>query len=204
MQRLGLLLAALACTLSLASAQHKRFTLEQVMSAPFPTELVAAPAGGAVAWVFNARGARNIWVAEPPDYRGRAITDYPDDDGQDVGELQWTPDGKAIVYTRGGDLENDKEYPNPRSFPQGVEQDVWVVSTSGASRSAWVRAIHRPSRPRAAASPLSSKTKSGPRCSTAQASPPSSLSMRAARRDRSAGHPTARNWPLSATASGTA
>src|SRR5579864_2324570 len=131
MQRLGLLLAALACALAVAPAQQKPFTLEEVMSAPFPTELIAAPAGGSVAWVFNARGARNIWVAEPPDYHGRAITDYADDDGQDIGELQWTPGGKAVVYTRGGDLENGREYPNPRSFPQGVEQDVWMVSTRG-------------------------------------------------------------------------
>ncbi|HEV2494451.1 MAG TPA: prolyl oligopeptidase family serine peptidase [Terriglobia bacterium] len=131
MQRFGLVLAIIASTLSLATAQQKPFTLEEVMGAPFPTELIAAPAGGGVAWVFNARGARNVWVAEPPEYRAHAITDYPDDDGQDVGELQWTPDGKAVVYTRGGDLENDKEYPNPRSFPQGVEQDVWVVRTNG-------------------------------------------------------------------------
>ena len=39
-------------------AQQPPFTLEQVMSAPFPDELVAAPAAGAVAWVSNARGAR--------------------------------------------------------------------------------------------------------------------------------------------------
>src|SRR5438105_10573522 len=101
------------------------------MSAPFPTDLIAARAGGKIAWVFDARGARNVWVAEPPDYKARAVTAYTDDDGQDLGELQWTPDARAIVYTRGGDLENDKEYPNPRSFPQGVEQDVWLVPSSG-------------------------------------------------------------------------
>src|SRR2546426_1083145 len=114
-----------------AGAQQKPFTLEQVMSAPFPTELRAARAGGKIAWVFDARGARNVWVAEPPDYKARAVTAYTDDDGQDLGEIAWTPDAKAIVYTRGGDLENDKEYPNPRSFPQGVEQGVWLVPSSG-------------------------------------------------------------------------
>ena len=57
-----------------ARAQQAKFTLEQVMSAPFPTELKAAPAGGALAWVFHAQGRRNIWVAEPPDYKGRQIT----------------------------------------------------------------------------------------------------------------------------------
>src|SRR5437899_579295 len=38
-------------------AQQPAFTLEQVLSAPFPEELVPAPTGGAVAWVFNDRGA---------------------------------------------------------------------------------------------------------------------------------------------------
>src|SRR6266516_244444 len=95
---------ALAVALAAAplTAQQPAFTLEQALAAPFPDNLVAAPAGGAVAWVFNANGARNIWFAAPPDYQGRQVTAYPDDDGQEIGDLAWTPDGKAIVYTRGG------------------------------------------------------------------------------------------------------
>jgi dipeptidyl aminopeptidase/acylaminoacyl peptidase len=125
------LVAGLVC-ISNAAAQQRPFTLEQVMSAPFPTELTAAPKSGKVAWVFNAQGARNIWVAEAPDYQARQITAYTQDDGQDLGELAWTPDAGAIVYTRGGDLESpDRACPNPRSLPQGVEQDVWVVSVAG-------------------------------------------------------------------------
>ena len=40
-----------------------KFTLEQVLSAAFPSELVAAPGGTKVAWLLNERGARNVWVA---------------------------------------------------------------------------------------------------------------------------------------------
>src|SRR6266568_914153 len=128
-----LLLAALCAALfcAMGAAQQAPFSLEQIMSVPFPTELTAAPKAGKVAWVFNAQGKRNVWVAEAPEYRPRQITSYAEDDGQDLGELSWTADAQAIVYTRGGDLENDREYPNPRSFPQGVEQDVWSVSLSG-------------------------------------------------------------------------
>jgi len=110
------------------------FTLEQVMSSPFPAELAAAPAGGAVAWVFNENGARNLWVAEPAgdgSYHSRRLTRYSDDDAQDLGELAWTPDGKSIVYTRGGDFENDGEYPNPANAAAGVKQQIWIVSTRG-------------------------------------------------------------------------
>ena len=103
------------------------------MSAPFPSDLVAAPAGGKFAWVFDARGVRNIWVAEPPDYKARAVTAYTEDDGQEIDELAWTPDARAIVYARGGDFETLREAPNPRSFPQGVEQDIWVMTLAGDS-----------------------------------------------------------------------
>ena len=120
-----------------AGAQPRSFTLEQVMSAPFPSDLTAAPAGAKVAWVFNARGARNVWVAEAPadggPYAARQLTNYTGDDGQDVGELAWLPDASAVVYVRGGDFENGGAYPNPRSFPQGVEQDVWLIPLSGGA-----------------------------------------------------------------------
>jgi len=116
-----------------AAAQSGPFTLEQVMSSPFPTDLTAAPKGGGVAWVFDVGGARNLWGAEPPVYKARQITAYTEDDGQDLAEPRWTPDAKAIVYTRGGDLETLREYPNPRSNPQGVEQGVWIISLSGGS-----------------------------------------------------------------------
>src|SRR5438128_8231896 len=114
-------------------AQQPTFTMEQVMSAPFPDELTAAPAGGAVAWVFNTRGARNIWVAPSPDYAGRAVTAYPQDDGQEVGDLRWTPDTRAIVFVRGGDPNEKGEYPNPHSLIAGVEQAVWVVPVAGGN-----------------------------------------------------------------------
>jgi dipeptidyl aminopeptidase/acylaminoacyl peptidase len=118
------------------AAARGSFTLEQVMSSPFPTDLVASPTGGRVAWVFDARGLRNIWVAEPSGgggYRSRQLTRYTQDDGQEIAELTWTPDGRAILYVRGGDFETGGSYPNPTSAPEGVEQDVWVVSLDGGA-----------------------------------------------------------------------
>jgi dipeptidyl aminopeptidase/acylaminoacyl peptidase len=118
--------------LSPAAIAQKPFTLEQLTSAPFPSELTAAPAKGRVAWVFNALGRRNLWIAESAadgNYKAKQITSYADDDGQDLGQLAWTPDAATIVFTRGGDLEFlDRPYPNPQSSPQGVQQGVWAVS----------------------------------------------------------------------------
>ena len=123
----------LASMLAGAAVAQETFSLEQIMSSPFPSELTAAPAGGSVAWVLNARGARNIWVAEPPDYRGRQLTSYTEDDGQEITELAWSPDGLAVVFVRGGEANRQGEYPNPTSDAEGVEQAVWVVSLEGGA-----------------------------------------------------------------------
>jgi dipeptidyl aminopeptidase/acylaminoacyl peptidase len=114
-------------------AAQQPFTLEQVTSAPFPDNLVAAPSGGKVAWQLNARGARNLWVAGPPDYRGRQITSYTGDDGQEINQVHWTPDAHALLYVRGGDFEMGRDNPNPGSDPAGVEQVIWFVSVDGGA-----------------------------------------------------------------------
>src|SRR6476620_5596900 len=115
----GLLLASLALA--------KTFTLEQVLSAPFPSELIAAPGGGKVAWLLNERGARNVWMAAAPNFKGMRLTSYTLDDGEDVGQLRFTPDARAVVYTRGGDLEFlGRPDPNPSTNPEGVDQSIWI------------------------------------------------------------------------------
>lgn len=118
---LGILLAA--------SSAAGTFTLEQVLSAPFPSELVVAPRGDKVAWLLNERGARNIWIAEPPGFKGIRLTSYKGDDGVDIGQLQWTPDGSGVIYVRGGDLEFlGRPDPNPSANPAGTEQAIWIAS----------------------------------------------------------------------------
>src|SRR5580700_982691 len=90
-----------ACSLAFP-ASPARFTLEQVMSAPFPSDLTAASKRGAVAWVLNEHGARNVWIADAPTYSGHRLTNYRDDDGQEIAELTWTPDGRSLLFVRGG------------------------------------------------------------------------------------------------------
>ena len=53
--------ASLSILASSAAAQGSRaapFTLTQVRSYPFPTELTAAATGARVAWAFNEQGRR--------------------------------------------------------------------------------------------------------------------------------------------------
>jgi hypothetical protein len=70
------------------------FTIEQVMSAPFTSSLLPAPTGARVAWLLNERGRRNVWVASAPDWKGREVTNFEADDGQEINDLAWAPDGK--------------------------------------------------------------------------------------------------------------
>ena len=123
--RLGAALALL-CSLPVSGQ-----TLEAILSAPFPSEILASPAGGRLAWVQNDRGVRNVWVAEPPDYRGRQVTRYDKDDGQAVDSLEWTADGKTLFYVRGGAANRQGEAPNPASDAAGAEQAVWRVGIDG-------------------------------------------------------------------------
>ena len=101
------------------------------MSAPFPSEVTTCRTAGKVAWVLDENGARNIWVAEAPDYRGRRLTKFTADDGQEIAQMSWTPDAKSIVYVRGGDFETRRDNPNPASSPDAVEQAIWIMPLSG-------------------------------------------------------------------------
>ncbi len=124
-------LAVPLMTLVVAAPAHAQFTLERIMSNPFPSGLVAAPNHAKVAWVQDAAGVRNIWVAEASDYRGMQITSYTEDDGQDVSSLQFTPDGGRVVFVYGGGPNREGEIPNPTSDPDGAEQSLWIVPADG-------------------------------------------------------------------------
>src|SRR5438552_3140058 len=134
--KLRLWSAAAACAglfMTQAAGTHPAaFTLSDVMQAPFPYYMVAAPTGAAVAWVFDAKGCRNIWVADPSHgAKARQITPYTEDDGFDIGELAWSPDTTSIAFTRGQSLE-DETQANVNNSPKGpMPKEVWVVATAG-------------------------------------------------------------------------
>jgi dipeptidyl aminopeptidase/acylaminoacyl peptidase len=115
-----------------AGAHPAAFTLDDVMQAPFAWDLLAAPKGAAVAWVLNAKGCNNIWVADlSHGAKARQITPYTECDGFDIGELAWSPDAKSIAFTRGQSLE-DETPTNVNNSPQGpMPKEVWVVATAG-------------------------------------------------------------------------
>ncbi len=111
-------------------AEPSAFTIEQVLSAPFPTDLTGSPSHDAVAWVQNAAGVRNIWVAKAPDYRATQVTTFADDDGQEIDEIVWSADPSRLFFTRGDGPNGRSEIPNPTSDPAGRRQEIWSLAPS--------------------------------------------------------------------------
>jgi dipeptidyl aminopeptidase/acylaminoacyl peptidase len=120
--------ALLLLSQAAASAQQGGFTLEQVLSSPFPSELTAARHGSRVAWVFDAEGRRNVWAAEGPQFQARQLTHYDEDDGQELTRLSFSADGEWVVFVRGGDKNRAGESPNPTSDAAGARQQVMAVN----------------------------------------------------------------------------
>jgi dipeptidyl aminopeptidase/acylaminoacyl peptidase len=133
-QFLLVLAISLSC-LSTPVLSAQSFTLQQVMSAPFSSGLSASPKGERFIWIADQEGKRNLWLAETggkSDDAARELTHYDADDGQEIGDVTWTPDGESVVYVRGGDFEfPEKPAPNPAMLKDGVEQDIWVIPAKG-------------------------------------------------------------------------
>lgn len=124
-----LAVAVLSVSVSVSvSAPAAAFTLEQVMSAPFCDGLVAAERAPRIAWTINLRGERNVWAAEAPAWRPHAVTHYRGDTGMELAGLAISPDGKLVVFARGGDGERT---PNPASLLKPPRRQVFAAAVDG-------------------------------------------------------------------------
>jgi dipeptidyl aminopeptidase/acylaminoacyl peptidase len=136
--RAASLIATLWIPAALVAQQPGPFTLEQALGYPYPTELVAAPTGAALAWVLDEHGARNVWTAAAPDWAPHQATRYTADDGQELTQLAYSPDGATLVYVRGGD--HDANWPAPGNLPPDPDHNpiqpriqIWMVPAAGGA-----------------------------------------------------------------------
>src|SRR5881409_1979555 len=112
-------------------AYGQSFTLEQVMSSPFPSELTVSKRGDRIAWAFDAEGKRNIWLAEAPTFAARQLTHYDKDDGAELTDMVFAPNGNMIAFARGNEQGKNAagEYANPTTDPAGARKEVMVADT---------------------------------------------------------------------------
>jgi dipeptidyl aminopeptidase/acylaminoacyl peptidase len=128
-------LAAIHATAAPAAAP---FTMQQVLHYPFATELASAERADRIGWVRDVAGVRSVWIADGPAFRPRRITNYSADDGQEITQLTFSPDGTRLVYVRGGD--HDANWPaegnlgpDPDSSAQQQKVTIWAARLSGGA-----------------------------------------------------------------------
>jgi dipeptidyl-peptidase 4 len=105
------------------------FTLEQVLSPPYPWSLVSAKNADRIAWVFYDQGARNVWTAAAPDFKPVNLTGFARDEVFEIPDVFITDDGKTIVFVKGGRPNNEGWVTNSDSDPAGREQALWAINT---------------------------------------------------------------------------
>src|SRR5919201_456302 len=128
---LRFIVASLCSTLLPVVCFGESFTIEQVLSAPFPYGLTGASHAPRVAWVFDNKGERNIGVADAPDFMPRQVTHYKGDDGQQIASVKLTSDGKTVVYARGSETNKEGTSANPQNLTKMPKQQAWAVDVNG-------------------------------------------------------------------------
>lgn len=104
-------------------------TLESIKSYPFPTELTASSQGSRIAWAVDEQGKRNIYVADGPEFKPRRLTNFTQDEGQEITSLSISSNGQWVVFVRGGDHGSnwDDELPINPGF-NAIPNKVKVMS----------------------------------------------------------------------------
>lgn len=129
-----ILLLVLWCSAS-SLLWAQQLTMEQYTAYPFPSQLVTAGTGNRMAVAMNEQGRRNIYVTEGPSFELRKLTAYEEDLGDEITSLQLSPDGKWVIYVKGGDHggPNGSTPRNPASLPVATRVQIWCVPFEGGS-----------------------------------------------------------------------
>ena len=131
-------LLAILCLMPYAwcAASQAGFSMAQALQYPYASELVSAERGDVIAWVRTLDGVRNVWLARGPAFAPLQITHNGADDGQEITQLTFSPDGSRLVFVRGGDHDANwpaegNLSPDPASSPVQPETAIWSVPLTG-------------------------------------------------------------------------
>ncbi|MBU1185961.1 MAG: prolyl oligopeptidase family serine peptidase [Acidobacteria bacterium] len=129
---IGLIVLCLAlCAVSGQEVPKETFTMEEVLSPPYPWGLVSAAEADRIAWIFYEKGERNVWTAAAPDFKPVNLTGYKKDEVFELPEVYLSNDGKTAVYIKNGRPNNEGWVTNSDSSPVRRRQEIWAVRTSG-------------------------------------------------------------------------
>lgn len=115
---------------AIGSAQTKP-TMEQFLSPASPLMLSSAKKADRVAWMTYDRGMRNVYTAVAPSFMPVRLTNFMQDDGTDLTDVEISDDGAMIVFVRGSAPNRFGWVANPNQDPNGAERAIWAVRSSG-------------------------------------------------------------------------
>jgi len=118
--------------LLIGSIAFAQTDLELFLGHPTESEFAASQDGKNIAWVINDHGKRNIMVKAGTELP-RSLTDYQLDDGQEIRQLVFSPNGTKLLYVRGSEANRAGQNPNPASLPGGTDMAIWYKEISSKS-----------------------------------------------------------------------
>ncbi len=124
MNRIAILLIVLC-----SSPLMAQYSLEQFLSHPIESGFASSPDGKTIAWVVNDHGKRNIMIKSGNEVP-RFITDYQQDDGLEISQLTFSPNGTKLLFVRGSAANRAGQHPNPASLADGTEMAIYYKEIS--------------------------------------------------------------------------
>jgi len=112
---------------------------EQWFAPASPLMLASAKKADRVAWMTYDRGMRNVYTAAAPTFTPVRLTNFMQDDGTDLSDVELSDDGSIIVFVRGSAPNRFGWVANPNQDPNGAERAIWAVRASGGA--AWRVAV---------------------------------------------------------------
>lgn len=119
---------ALLLSIGRIKAQIK---IEDLLSVPFPTDLKSSNDGKQIAWVFNNQGVRNLYIADAATLSVKALTTHASDDGVEISEVVFTPNGNKILFVEGNPNNGEGEAANPALLQTKTNRAIWVIDIDG-------------------------------------------------------------------------
>ena len=117
----------------LTGITYSQTALEQMLSHPIESGFASSLDGKNIVWVINDHGKRNVMIKlgnELPKF----FTDYQQDDGQEISQLAFSPNGTKLLFVRGGGLNHAGQNPNPASLAEGTEQAIYYKDISSKNQ----------------------------------------------------------------------
>jgi dipeptidyl aminopeptidase/acylaminoacyl peptidase len=126
--------AALLAAVPLAAQRTDLKTgtkFEPYFNVASPLSLDAAGKADRVAWKTYEKGMRNVYTAAAPGWKPVKLTQFNEDNGIDISNIELSNDGSVVVFVRGSATNSRDWVANPSHDPNGPDRAIWAVRTSG-------------------------------------------------------------------------